>query len=67
MTASLVAQLVADLLAKNVAFSVGTNPDLVNDWIVTAMPNGTVDAKQIAQLEVKYGISSPITNSVVFV
>ncbi len=67
MTAAKVAQLAADLLAAGVGFSVATNPDVAGDWIVSADPNGTVDAKQITALETKYGVTSPITSNVIFV
>jgi hypothetical protein len=40
---------------------------MLNDWVVTANPGGTVDAKQIAALETKYSISSPVTSTVTFV
>ena len=67
MTPAVVAQLCSDLLAAKVGFCVSPNPTTLNDWVVTANPGGTVDAKQIAALETKYSISSPVTSTVTFV
>lgn len=69
MTLAQVKQLASDLLDMSVGITVvvGTSSTSV-DWKVIATPPGgvTADAKQIAQLETRYGITAPIPGSITF-
>jgi hypothetical protein len=63
MTLSTAKGLAADILDAGAGVSVFPNQNIANDWLVQVIiPTGiTVDAKQVASLETKYGITAPVT------
>lgn len=55
--------LAADILDAGAGVTVTPNPNVASDWLVQVIiPTGiTVDARQVASLEAKYGVTAPVT------